>query len=100
MTLVLVPATNHDTRTGSESVSHRLAAAATILVPAIAPPDATTPSGTTARPDPSPRRGVRPTLTRATGPTKCTVTLVPRFGRSKVVRIRAEGVASLTVRVS
>jgi hypothetical protein len=71
-----------------------------ILVPAIALPDATTPSGTAALPEPRPWRGVRPTLTRATGSAKRTVTGVPRFGCSKVELIRVTGVTSRTVRSS
>src|SRR6202030_706097 len=45
-TLVRAPGTNHETWTGSDSFSHGRTAAATVVVPVVALPDATTPSET------------------------------------------------------
>ena len=54
-------------------------AAATVVVPAVACPEATTPSGTTVRAAPSSATPTRPIATRLTGSAKRTVTTLPRL---------------------
>ena len=98
-TLVRAPGTNHETRAGSDSRSHGRTAAATVVVPAVARPEATTPSGTVPRPGSGILRSFAlPTATRVTGSAKRIVTGLPRLGRKSVVRIFATGVVTVTVR--
>src|SRR5439155_19781348 len=99
-TLVRDPGTNHETRAGCESVSQGRTAAATVVVPAVARPDARIPSGTSLRRDPSLRSCPSPTATRLTGSTKLTVTALPRRGLRRVERMCAAGVTTVIVRFS
>src|SRR6185437_5771895 len=67
-TLVRAPGTNHETRAGVDSFSQGRTAAATIVLPAVERPEATTPSGTTPRPGGFSLRSVElPIATRVTG---------------------------------
>src|SRR5262245_40953278 len=97
MILGPAPEANQATRTGVDRVSHLRAAAATVVVPVLAAPDATTPIGTTLRPAPSFGRLPRLTRTRLTGSAKRTVTTLPGLGRSRVARMCGTGVVRLTV---
>src|SRR5262249_7476415 len=99
-TLVRVPATNHETRTGLGSVSHGRAAAATVVVPARAAPEATTPSATTLLPARTLLWRPPPTATRLPGSANRTTTTLPRLGLSSVERTCATGATSVTVRLT
>src|SRR5581483_5536741 len=90
------PGVNHETRTGCESDSQGRTAAATVVAPAAVLPDATTPSGTTAR---TSSRCTRPPIaTRLTGVSKRIATADPSAGRRRGWRTGGTGVTTLTVR--
>ena len=85
---------------GCGSVSQGRTAAATVVVPVVALPEARTPSGTTLRPVRSLCSLPPPIATRLTGSSKLTLTAVPRLGLSSAERMCAAGVTTVSVRSS